>query len=340
MHTRIASRFMTMGTHSTHSSQTAFTMTNGISEIASLYDAFILDQYGVLHNGKSALPGAVDCVKELHAVMGKKLIILSNTSSPSASTFDRLPTLGFDKSNFVGVVTSGDEASKFIAETYGSSEKKKRGLWFTWEGKKKPDPLDFIKLCGEKVGPTGSVEEADFIILQGCQVLRGGPSDAKGDKIVEELSLGSYLNTGDFSIIDPILERCKIRGLPMICCNPDNIVVMSDGSIGHMPGKIAQRYESMGGKCTYFGKPHVPHFETCIRKLGLDRNRIAHVGDSLHHDVAGARAAGISSVFIVGGIHRDELGYTIGEMPDETALVNLFEAEKQTPTHVLPLFRI
>ena len=75
-------------------------ITNGISEIVSLYDAFILDQHGVLHNGKSAFSGAVDCVKELHAAMGKKLIILSNTSSPSASTFDRLPTLGFDKSNF------------------------------------------------------------------------------------------------------------------------------------------------------------------------------------------------------------------------------------------------
>ena len=106
-----------------------------------------------------------------------------------------------------------------------------------WAGKKKPDPLDFIKLYGEKVGPAGQVEETDFIIFQGCQVLSGGPSDAKWDKNMEELSLGSYSKTGDISIIDPILERCKIRGLPMLCCNPDNIVVMSDGSIGHMPGE-------------------------------------------------------------------------------------------------------
>ena len=37
---------------------------------------------------------------------------------------------------------------------------------------------------------------------------------------------------------------------------------------------------------------------------------VAHVGDSLHHDVAGATSAGIDSIFVLGGIHAKELGLT------------------------------
>ena len=40
-------------------SSTPFTIRNSISELAPMYDAFILDQYGVLHNGESSLEGAV-----------------------------------------------------------------------------------------------------------------------------------------------------------------------------------------------------------------------------------------------------------------------------------------
>ena len=37
----------------------------------------------------------------------------------------------------------------------------------------------------------------------------------------------------------------------------------------------------------------------------------AYTGDSLEHDVAGANNAGISSVFIAGGIHAAELGLEV-----------------------------
>ena len=67
---------------------------------------------------------------------------------------------------------------------------------------------------------------------------------------------------------------------------------------------------------------------------------MAHVGDSLHHDVAGANSAGIASVFITGGIHSIELGACeLGDLPDESKLNDLFEVHGQIPSHVLPLFR-
>jgi ribonucleotide monophosphatase NagD (HAD superfamily) len=95
----------------------------------------------------------------------------------------------------------------------------------------------------------------------------------------------------------------------------------------------------MGGDCSYFGKPHAEHFEACLRDLGLDPSKVAHVGDSLHHDIAGANDAGISSIFISGGIHCDDLDCEVGEIPDVDSLKQLFEKEKQSPTHVAPLLQ-
>ena len=126
----------------------------------------------------------------------------------------------------------------------------------------------------------------------------------------------------------------------MVCANPDFIMVRPDGKVGHMPGKIAQRYEELGGKCTSFGKPHKAHFDACLRDLGLPKEKVAHVGDSLHHDIAGANAAGIASVFVTGGVHRDELGFDLNVLPGKSDLQSLFKKHSQTPTHVVPMFRM
>jgi ribonucleotide monophosphatase NagD (HAD superfamily) len=40
-----------------------------------------------------------------------------------------------------------------------------------------------------------------------------------------------------------------------------------------------------------------------------------HVGDSLHHDVVGANTTGIDSISVAGGVHREELGSKLGEIP-------------------------
>eukprot|EP00957_Ditylum_brightwellii_P141989 10817490-Ditylum_brightwellii.AAC.1 len=73
-----------------------------------------------------------------------------------------------------------------------------------------------------------------------------------------------------------------------------------------------------------FGKPGVEHFEACVAKLGLDKNGVAHVDDSLHHDT-----------FVTSGIHKKELGSEFGEMPGLEILEGLMEEEvgDVRPTH-------
>jgi HAD superfamily hydrolase (TIGR01450 family) len=316
---------------------TAFHAHATFTDLAKKYDGFILDQFGVLHNGKDALPGAVDLVKEL-VKTNKKLIILSNTSSPAKTTMERLPGLGFSPDDFVGAVTSGQEASRLIKEKYGSGPETKRFVWFTWApgNTNAPPPLRFVEECGN-VEPARSVEEADFVIAHGSGVVRGPGQD--GEASIQ--SMGSFFDDGDLTEVDVVLQKCKERNLPLICANPDFVVMYSDGAFKHMPGKIAKRYEESGGETTYFGKPHAAHFEACIRELGLDRERVAHVGDSLHHDIAGANNANVPSIFVCGGIHKNELGGMSEDgLPDEEFLNALFEKENTVPTHVVPMFRL
>ena len=140
--------------------------------------------------------------------------------------------------------------------------------------------------------------------------------------------------------MDPLLQKCIDRNIPLLCIDPDMKTVNPDGSIFYMPGTVAQRYEQLGGKSIYFGKPSPVGFEECVQRLGLDKSRIVHVGDSLHHDVAGARAAGLACALVLGGVHRPELGHNLGQLASRDKLQALFQKEGQTPTHVAPLFQL
>lgn len=86
----------------------------GFESIASQYDGFILDQFGVMHNGVVALPGAAECYKAL-AAGGKKIVILSNTSRRAANAQSKLPGMGFDPAALSGFVSSGEEAYQYIS---------------------------------------------------------------------------------------------------------------------------------------------------------------------------------------------------------------------------------
>jgi len=282
-----------------------------------------------MHNGKNGLEGAPECVSHLKS-LGKKLIILSNTSSPSEAALQKLPKLGFESTDFLGAVTSGEEASRFIKETYKGPTKV---LWFTWKADTQPSPRIFLNLCGDSIQLLDAKDaiDADLIVTHGSGVVQGA---------TEAMPMTGFMDTGDLSSIQSILEKCAKKKIPMVCANPDFVVVKPDGSEGHMPGKIANCYESFGGPCTYFGKPHIPHFQACLREMDLPNEKVAHVGDSLHHDVAGANEAGIDSVFVAGGVHRSQLGADLGVLPEKEALELLFEKEGQTPTHVVPMFRL
>lgn len=294
----------------------------------------------------------------------KKLAILSNTSSPSHVALSKLSKYGLRQDMFAGgLVSSGEECLKYVKETYSSSSK---ALWFTWKESEQQSPLEFLQCCeneDDRIGIAESVTEADFILLHGSEVWRRQrETEHSASDVVQDLN---FMYNQDFSVIDPILEASAKRKLPMVCANPDLVVTLPGGVVGNMPGQIARRYEEMGGRVTQFGKPNPRHFISCIENLGIYTEHskhisgVAHVGDSLEHDIVGANAAGIDSIFVIGGIHAKDLGlkptasdgpgFTILDDDQQSTGANsvtkqdltirlqrLFDERGIYPTHVVP----
>lgn len=68
-------------------------------------------------------------------------------------------------------------------------------------------------------------------------------------------------------------------------------------------------------------KPHRDIFERAIRDTGWRRERVLHVGDSLHSDVFGAREAGIVGIWL----NRPDRIHDIGEIDDAHTIHSLTE---------------
>jgi HAD superfamily hydrolase (TIGR01459 family) len=109
---------------------------------------------------------------------------------------------------------------------------------------------------------------------------------------------------GDVARYDPMLAACVAAGVPMLCANPD-LVVIRGGVRVPCAGALAARYREMGGAVEERGKPDPAIYDTVLAQLGVARERVLAVGDSLRTDLAGAKAAGIDSVWVMGGIDRD-----------------------------------
>ena len=268
-------------------------LVDGLGAVVDHYDAVLLDQFGVLHDGEKAIPGAIDCYEKLHAA-GKKLVVLSNTSRRRAFALKKLPKLGFGAEKLSGFVTSGEATWEYLLERCGGQ----RVLWLSWDSEFAawdPTYLDGLDLS------LAPAHECDLLLCQGVGRIRDGSESPAATDLLHSGELGEAA--------EQALAVCASRGVPMVCANPDLHVVLPDGAQGHMPGQLAAAYEALGGLVTYFGKPHRAGFEACLACLpsGIERSRVLHVGDSLTHDVAGAADAGIHSLFVAGGIHADEL---------------------------------
>ncbi|GAB4825868.1 hypothetical protein Ancab_008740 [Ancistrocladus abbreviatus] len=92
-----------------------FQCLGGIRQLAETqhFKAWLLDQFGVLHDGKQPYPGAISTLEKL-AATGAKMVVISNSSRRASVTVDKLRSLGFDPSLFVGAITSGELTHQYL----------------------------------------------------------------------------------------------------------------------------------------------------------------------------------------------------------------------------------
>lgn len=79
----------------------------GVKSIAEQHDTFLLDMWGVMHDGSRPYDGVLDTIKKMKEC-GKRMIILSNSSKRQTESIAMLAKLGFDPDNFDQIITSGE----------------------------------------------------------------------------------------------------------------------------------------------------------------------------------------------------------------------------------------
>lgn len=253
---------------------------SGLSEIASDYDALLCDVWGVLHNGRRAFLAAVDTLYRFRADWGP-VILLTNAPRPIVDVESLFGRLGMPLDCYDAIVSSGALARDDIARRIAAARQ----------------TLPVFHL-----GPN-----RDGGVLDGLDI-------AHVDVQKAEVVLCTGLYDDDIESPDDygdLFDQMRSRNLTMLCANPDIVVQRGDKLIW-CAGALAEAYEKMGGKVTYYGKPHPPIYEACLRLAAASAGRPVirplAIGDGADTDIKGANRVGIDALFVVDGVHAAQFG--------------------------------
>jgi HAD superfamily hydrolase (TIGR01459 family) len=81
----------------------------GLRDIARDFDAMLIDQFGVLHDGHALYPGAAAAMAEL-AALGIPVVVMTNSGKRAAPNTARVVKMGIARDHFVDCVSSGEVA--------------------------------------------------------------------------------------------------------------------------------------------------------------------------------------------------------------------------------------
>ncbi len=284
---------------------------SGVSEIAELYDAFILDLWGVVHNGVRAYDGVAECLSELKA-RGKGICLLSNSPNRAGDVADMIRGFGITEDHYTHLVTSGELTNILFQESegvFGELEHNDHYYDF-W-----PDtPVRTL----EGLGFTQSADMKDCGFILAALLDNFDP-----DRNAAE----SY---------DDELKQALDLGLPMICANPD--LKVHHGEREHLcPGTLAHKYELMGGAVIWIGKPYGRAYAHAHHLLGEpDKKRMLAIGDSVRTDIHGAHDFGIDSALNLIGLHWEEVVSIENPKQVDLSKIDAMLATKPyTPTYTI-----
>ena len=80
---------------------------SGIASLSEQFDGFILDIWGVLHNGVGLFPDAVSCLRQMQ-LAGKRVTLLTNAPRRAELIATQLTQMGLDRSLYTEIVSSGE----------------------------------------------------------------------------------------------------------------------------------------------------------------------------------------------------------------------------------------
>lgn len=236
-----------------------------LGEVAEHFDGFVLDAFGVLNVGQTAIPGAVERMAELRQ-RGKKLIVLSNAASYTrAGARAKYQRLGFDFSD-EEIITSRDvAAARMNAIAPGA-------VWAALCDAS-DDFHDLPATVCDAASDPDLLDSADAILFLSSHRVSAG-------------------------LHERMVASMKRNPRPFVVANPDLTAPFEDG-LSREPGLFSHDLiDRTGHSLDWFGKPFADGYQDVLSRIDLPAEKLAMVGDTLHTDVLGGRAAGMGTVLI------------------------------------------
>lgn len=237
-----------------------------LDALADDFDVFLLDAFGVLNIGETAIEGVPERVARLQKA-GKRIVVVSNAAGyPHSNLIKKYARLGYD----------------FAPEDVITSRKT---LLHTL---RKEPPLRWGLMANESLGRE-DIEAFDMTYL--------AEDSGQYDAAEAFVLLGSAVWTeARQSLLEASLRN---EPRPVYVGNPD-IVAPRESGFSTEPGAFAHRLaDATGVEPWFFGKPFTNIFDLTVAHLGeVDPARTVMVGDSLHTDILGGQAAGLKTALI------------------------------------------
>ena len=244
----------------------AFQKLPSLDALAEDFDVFLLDAFGVLNIGETAIEGVPDRVAALQKA-GKRVIVVSNAAgNPHSDLMKKYARLGYDFAP-QDVITS----RKTLIHALHKEPPRKWGLMADESlGREDIEDFDMTYLADD----VAQYDAAEAFVLLGAGVW----TEARQ------------------TLLETSLKRAP---RPVFVGNPD-IVAPRETGFSTEPGAFAHRLANATGvEPQFFGKPFGNIFEMTFAHLGdIDPPRTVMVGDSLHTDILGGQAAGLKTALI------------------------------------------
>ena len=237
-----------------------------LGSVIGQFDTFLLDAFGVLNIGETAIPGAVDFIAAIRRAGGRVMIVSNSASVPTAVSLAKFHRLGFD---------------------FGSDE-----IITSRDALKAAMVLEPSRRWGVMAAENSQIDELD---IDAC---------ALGDDIAEYDAVDGFvlLGSGNWT---PARQEHLVASLiraprPVLVGNPD-LVAPREGGLSLEPGWFAHDLADRIDGCRpiFYGKPFRSIFDLALARIdSIDPARTLMVGDTLHTDVLGGAIAGLQTCLL------------------------------------------
>ncbi|RUS16993.1 HAD-like domain-containing protein [Endogone sp. FLAS-F59071] len=310
------------------------------------YDIFVIDIFGVLHDGCSTYSDAVPALRALTS--RARTVLLSNSSRTGPQIVAELERKhSIRRHDYHDIITSGDTTKAFLIEAL-EAHRTKGTTEYTESFHPAPD-FDTLGDADARAFATHHLHTLNFYLLGTAEYHSSIYTALPALTLSLDLTLCDFVFLGavipllpndqldlqsEASVrrhYDSFLLQCRELNLPMVCANPDVFSPQGEGILHIGSGYVARMYEEAGGKVLYFGKPCRRVYEQVMKVVGEGkRERIVCVGDNLETDVKGAVEAGLDVIWVAGGVHEAAIhGELVAGEGGKKSVGNLQEAEAE-----------